>query len=420
MLSSNLNILNHGGISMTKNNRPLMRPDKQLSTAVWLLIIFGCFMIASTAVGSTTTQSNIVISTILKQLIFVAGAAILMKLLQEYGSLQLFSHVAKPLCVLWLLAMLACFAFPGVYGSHAWIQLGPVSLQPSEFGKPLLIMLCADAVRKAKTDPERREKFTTCFKFPLAFIAADIALLIMQKDYGTLVITVCIGLACMLMPGWKSLRRVQRRLILGFSTLVIAGIVLIYSGILSSVLAQFPATSHVAIRIENMIDPYTDIYGEGYQPANALYSIGSANFFGKGFGNSARKYGYLTQADNDYILAVTIEETGIAGLAILVGFYILVEYRLFWYAFKTRSTPYKVLLSGTAIYLFLHLALNIGGVSGLIPMTGIPLLFISSGGSSLWAAATAIGVSQNAICHIRAKEIKRKRVRHESRVLRNV
>lgn len=396
-----------------------LRPDKPLATGVWMLIIFGCFMIASTSVGSTTTQSNIVLTTIVKQLIFVFGAFVLMKSLERWASLQLFSSLAKPLCLLWGCTMAACFAFPGIYGSHAWIQLGPVSLQPSEFGKPLLILLCADAVRQAKRNSGLRRNFSDCFKTPMLFMAADAVLLIFQKDYGTLIITLLIGVSCMLIPGWKTLRRTQRRIILLISSLVIIAVVLIYSGLLSKILVQFPATSHIAIRIENMINPYTDIYGEGYQPANALYSIGSANIFGKGFGNSARKYGYLTQADNDYILAVTIEETGIIGLALLLGLYILVEYRLFWYAFKTRSTAYKVLLCGTAIYLFLHLVLNIGGVSGLIPMTGIPLLFISSGGSSLWAAATAIGLSQNAICHIRAKEITR-RVPHGRRVLRNV
>ena len=146
-------------------------------------------------------------------------------------------------------------------------------------------------------------------------------------------------------------------------------------------------------------------YGEGYQPANSLYGIGSSNFFGRGIGNSMRKFGYLTQAENDYILAVIIEETGVFGLGLIVFFYFVLVYRLFYYALRTNELTYKVTLVGIATYISMHFILNVGGVACLIPFTGVPLLFISSGGSSLFAVSFSIGIAQSCIRRIRNKEM---------------
>lgn len=173
----------------------------------------------------------------------------------------------------------------------------------------------------------------------------------------------------------------------------------------TDLLAQTPL-AHIATRIVNAKNPYSDIYGTGYQPANSLYGIADSHVIGKGFGNSSRKYGYLTQADNDYILAVTIEETGILGFAFIIFLYGVIEYRLIYYALRTQDTVKKMILIGTGTYLFLHFALNVGGVGALIPMTGIPLLFISSGGSSLLAVSFALGLCQQMISKIREKEMK--------------
>lgn len=130
--------------------------------------------------------------------------------------------------------------------------------------------------------------------------------------------------------------------------------------------------AHIAVRVENFKNPYNDVYGDGYQPANSLYGIASSNIVGKGIGNSARKYGYLTQADNDYILAVLIEETGIFGLFGLVILYGIIEFRLFYYAFKTSEDMYKIILGGAGVYLFMHFFLNAGGVASLIPLPEYP------------------------------------------------
>ena len=149
------------------------------------------------------------------------------------------------------------------------------------------------------------------------------------------------------------------------------------------------------------IKPFLNPYGTGLQLINGLFGIANSNFIGRGIANSTRKMGFLTQADNDFIFSIVIEELGIFGLLFIVLGYIVIVQRLVHYALRTKSEGYKIILMGTAMYIIAHFVLNVGGVSGLIPATGVPLLFISSGGSSLMAIMAALGICQSIIARIR-------------------
>ena len=152
---------------------------------------------------------------------------------------------------------------------------------------------------------------------------------------------------------------------------------------------------HVAVRIENALNPFTDPHNNGYQLINGLYGFARSGFTGVGLGNSIQKYGYVTQSDNEFILSIIVEELGIFGLMVVVLGYVVILQRLFYYAFHTKSEGYKVILVGTAMYIFIHFALNVGGVSGLIPLTGVPLLFISSESKRTLPIAIYSFVKQN-------------------------
>ena len=152
-----------------------------------------------------------------------------------------------------------------------------------------------------------------------------------------------------------------------------------------------------------------DLYGQSYQPANALYGIANSNIVGQGIGGSSRKFGYLTQADSDYILAIVIEETGIFGPGLHCG-------RL-WHPAVSGCSNMRLrpalcpIRSCSAAALFIslaHFVLNIGGVSALIPLTGVPLLFISNGGTALVSSYLTIGICQNVIANINRKELSSK------------
>ena len=154
-----------------------------------------------------------------------------------------------------------------------------------------------------------------------------------------------------------------------------------------------------------MYNPFNDSqqgYGEGYQMIQGLYSIANHSI---DFGNSIQKYGWLTQADSDYIFSIVIEETSLIGLFTILFGYGYICFILFKHAIKSRSEGFKVILMGCAMYIIVHFVVNVGGVGGLIPLTGVPLLLISSGGSSTLATCIALGVSDACISYMNAQGV---------------
>lgn len=381
--------------------------DGMITFIMLVLMLFGSLMIVSTNVGQTVYNSNIVLSTTIRQIIIMGiGYAIYV------GSSKMFSFrwaafLQFPLFVAMVVMMILPFFFAESGGAHAWIRLpGGFTIQPAEFLKPFLIVLVANAMYQAKKKKERLVQENLLMRFPYICLFVFSVLLVMQKDLGTMAIVVVTFFTCVLIPTEKVLIVAQKRIIV-VGLLGVIGVIGLFgvTDIGTKALENVPGAYHITTRIRNAKNPYEDIYGEGYQPANSLFGIGSSNIVGKGIGDSTRKYGYLTQADNDYILAVIIEETGVFGLGLIVVLYVLLIGRLFFYAFKTNEVVYKIILGGTAAYIFMHFFLNVGGVACLIPFTGVPILFISSGGSSLFSVCLALGICQNSIRLIRQREM---------------
>lgn len=147
-------------------------------------------------------------------------------------------------------------------------------------------------------------------------------------------------------------------------------------------------------RIASWLNPLKDIYGSNYQIINGFVGYTNGGLIGRGFGNSIMKFGYIPEAQNDFISSIIVEELGLVGFAAFFIPYSIIIYRLFRYAFCMKESRDKLTLIGIASYFFVHLMVNVGGVSGLIPMTGVPLLLISAGGTSTLMALTCIGVAQ--------------------------
>lgn len=390
--------------------------DPWIQIAVIILVVFGTMMVISTNVGNTTTNANAVLNTTIRQCVFLVVSYFCMWVANRMFRFRWFSSIELLVIAAVFIVMLLPLGFAESGGSRAWIRLpGGFSIQPSEFAKPVLILMCACAIYNVYKYPDRIKSISKLFgrAFLLYFVLC--ITLFLQRDMGTLAIVSGIFFVCLLVPGYPSLARFQKWL---KRLVIVSGVcafTLFWATDIGIDFLKNTSFSHIATRIENAKDPYNDIYGDGYQLSNALYGIGSGGLFGKGIGESARKYGYLTQADNDYIFAVIVEETGIFGVAILCFGYGMLIYRLFYYAFKTNEIAFKIVLIGTASYFFLHFFLNVGGVTGLVPSTGIPLLFVSSGGSSLMAGAVTIGLCQQCISNIRIKEMPRLYAKREGK-----
>ncbi len=380
--------------------------DGMITVIILILMLFGSLMIVSTNVGRTVYNSNVVLNTTIRQMIIMGIGYFIYIFSAKYFSIRWASFLEK-FAVLGLVGLLLLtFFFSESGGSHAWIRLGSFTLQPSEFTKVFIVLTVALSLYRAKRKKKLYKKGMGMFKFPWICMAVFGGLILAQKDMGTLAILTMTFLTCLLIPSETHLVRGQKWIMRFLFIGIVSAIGLFgVTDIGTQFLAKTSFTSHIATRIYNMKNPYENIYGEGYQSANSLYGIGSSNVVGKGIGDSSRKYGYLTQADNDYILAVIIEETGVFGFGLIVVMFLLLIGRLFYYAFKTNEVVFKVILVGVGTYFFMHFFLNVGGVACLIPFTGVPILFISSGGSSLFAACLSLGICQYCIRLIREREM---------------
>ncbi len=374
--------------------------DVALQAAVLILIAFGTLMIISTNAGKAGGLL-VLVKVILKQMAFVVFSYVLMTFFANNFTMTR----AKKLYLYAGLILLGLLAFTLVsketFGSKAWIQIPipgmEVTLQPSEFAKIFMVVIMAVYVELAG---RKNYDFWTIVRIPVIFFIVFFVIILFQRDLGTMLVLTMITIICFLIPTHRSLRKAQRTVKL----LLIVGTVctlFLMSETGSTMVAKLPVFKHVSSRVDIAIDPFQHPHGVGYQLTNGLYGSARGGITGVGFGSSIQKYGYLTQSDNDFILSIVVEELGVFGLGIVVIGYLLILQRLFYYAFHTQSEGYKIILIGTGMYIFVHFVLNVGGVSGLIPLTGVPLLFISSGGSSLMSIMSAIGISQGVISRIR-------------------
>lgn len=372
--------------------------DFWLHLSSLVLILFGSLMILSTSVGSASQDDTLVVARVaFKQTVFVIAGYIIMIFLANNFTMLRSRKYGRLIGFALIIACLSTLAFAGAGGSRAWIRLGPISIQPSEFVKVFMVVMTAVSIEVAG---RRNFDWWRIIKTPFLFLCAFVIILILQRDLGTLVVIGMLSVISILIPSHKNLRKVQKvvkvALVLGF-----VGVLFLMTPPGLELITKIPVFSHVGTRFANAVNPFSDPYGDGYQSVQGLVSIATGGLIGKGIGQSQQKFGFLTQADNDFILAVVIEELGIFGLAIIVIGYTIIIQRLFHYAYRTKSEGYKIILIGTAMYIFLHFFLNVGGVGGLIPLTGVPLLFISSGGSALISIMSAIGISQAIISKIR-------------------
>ena len=372
--------------------------------AVLILILFGTLMIVSTNVGNTTKDPYIIPKVWQSSCFFIIVSYVLMTFFANNFTMKRAQKLFPVFGIGIIIALFSTQLFEGVLGSKAWIRipipgLGEMTIQPSEFAKVYMVVVMAVFVEL--TARRRKFKFWTIVRIPVYFFMVIVAAILLQKDLGTLFVLVLLCAICFLIPSHISLHKQQRWVRLGLIIGCIS-IVFIMSEPVIDFLNGIGPLQHVAVRIENALNPFTDPHNNGYQLINGLYGFARSGFTGVGLGNSIQKYGYLTQSDNDFILSIIVEELGIFGLMVVVLGYVVILQRLFLLCLSHgRVRAIRSVLVGTAMYIFIHFALNVGGVSGLIPLTGVPLLFISSGGSSLMSIMTAIGISQSVISRIR-------------------
>ncbi len=382
--------------------------DKLIHLAVIILMVFGTIMIASASMGLKTGDNRYLIITVVKQIVYVTfGYALMLMAANRFKFDSIRGSNFPPYVIAVVGALIACRAFKPVNGSYGWIRIPfpgtQVTIQPSEFAKVVAILIvaayCGDFKRSFKG-------FWEMMKVPILFLCLFLGIiLVIQHDLGSAVVIFLVTCVCYLIPEHPQLKTFQTGLKIVFWCFVGFVIFLLATDTGLKIIQALPLENYQINRFLSAIDPTIDKYNSSYQLLKGLTSFASGGWFGRGFGNSVLKYSDFPETNTDYILAILVEEFGYVGFLLLMSVYCLILARLFYYILKLRSEKGRIILTGTAMYLLVHLFFNIGGVTGLIPLTGVPLLMISAGGSSTVAFMLAIGISQAVIRMYNRKEI---------------
>lgn len=373
--------------------------DLVLHIAVILLSVFGIIMIGSASMGSAVTRPVTLILNIVKQLLFVAFGYFLMSFAsRKFKTDFLKGNTFAMLIILLVLMLLACRAFTAVNGSYAWIRipLGPteVTIQPSEFAKIAAFLLIAGHLAD-RHDAKGTEWDMVKRPFGIILMFLLIIMLI-QKDLGSAAVLLLISMICVEVPKNRKLKKTQM-IIRVLIVLGVVGAVYILSPSGEALIEKLPLKDYQKNRFLSAINPFEDPYNNGYQLIQSLIAFADGGLFGRGLGQSIRKYMNFPEATNDFILAIVVEELGFVGFCFLMVLYGIIIFKLLDYARKIRNETGQIILVGTAMYFLIHIFLNVGGVTGLIPLTGVPLPLMSSGGSSAMSFMLSIGLSQSVI-----------------------
>ncbi len=353
-------------------------PDKFLAAVILILVVFGLTVLASASSELGKTRFNDSYYYIKHQLMNGASFGTVGLLIGYFIYYQRWKKVAFPILLLGLVALSLVFTHFGVQakGANRWVSFGPISFQPGEFMKFAFLVYLAAWLSNAKTD---RTKNFTAGLLPFLLVSGIIAVLfLLEPATSTMAILLLSGLAVYFVSG----ARLKYLATVGvLSVVILAAVVYL--------------TPYRRARILTFLNPNADAQGQSYQINQALIAIGSGGLSGVGYGRSATKASYLPAPIDDSIFAVIGEELGFLGTSAIVTLFSILVLRLFWLAKEVRDNFGRFLLVGFGSLIALQSLVNMSAISGIIPLTGIPLPFVSFGGTSLAVFLTMSGIALN-------------------------
>ncbi|WP_172250059.1 putative lipid II flippase FtsW [Saccharibacillus deserti] len=375
--------------STTKTRPPKAPPDFQLLILTLILTGFGLLMVFSASSSFTLLSSkfrNDPFYFALPQFQY-ALLGIVVMLVTMNIPYKRFKKLFVPMFLLTFALLLLVLFMPAVNGAHSWIELGPISVQPTELAKISTILYLAALISKKG---ERFRDLRSGFMPVIVIVSVIAGLVMLQPDLGSCVILVS---ACFLViyAGGASIKH-----ILG-SVMILGLILALFLGgkelLTQKTADEAEATSNYQVgRIQAYLDPFADPQGSTQNLLNSLIAIGEGGATGAGYGQSIQKLSYLSNPHNDFIFAIIGEEFGFIGTAVFLLLYLYFLWR--GLLVSLRCTDIFGTLTGVGIVglIGIQAFINIGGVTNTIPLTGVTLPFISHGGTSLLITLFSMGI----------------------------
>jgi cell division protein FtsW len=379
-------IENSGGRGDTAEGRPPRRRrtsnSHQLEYHLLLLltlglVAFGLIMVYSASSGIAVVNGANPLSPLLRQGTYaILGIGCMVGAARfRYRRWRLLAPLLMLIALIGLLAVKVPGIGVRVNGAERWIVAGPLTLQPSEFAKLAMVVFCAAVLTARKRPPRSIKELANPVGLTALIVCGLVAL---EPDLGT---TIAIAI---MITGVLIVAGTPFKLLVGTFGTVSAGAALVIS-----------QNAYMHARLLAFLHPWQDAGGSGYQNVQALLSLGSGGIWGKGLGQGTVKNGYLPEAPSDMIAAVIGEELGLIGILVTVCAFAAFAVLGFRIAMRTKDPFGRFLATGITCLVTGQAVVNLGAVLGFLPLTGVPLPLISSGGSSLIVFLTLIGTLLN-------------------------
>lgn len=358
--------------------------DYTLIIAIILLSLFGLVMVYSASMASAVQRYGVESDYFYqkqKLYLIVSGLIFIFIALFPYKIMKS-TKFLLPMVGLSILSLLGLFVFGQVRGNaQSWYDFGFISIQPAEFVKISLIIYLSAVYAKKQA---YINKFNHGVLPPLAYLVIVLGLIAFQPDFGTALIIGLIAGTIIISSGMN---------IKTITKLVLLGMILLSPVIL--VLQEEIFSEKRLERFQVLSNPFEDELDSGFHLANSYIAIGSGGVNGLGLGKSVQKLGYLPESHTDFIMAVIAEELGVWGVSFVILTLAYIVLRGIYLGLRCKDPFGSLLAIGISSMIGIQSFINLAGVSGVMPLTGVPLPFVSYGGSSLLQLAIAAGILVN-------------------------
>ena len=386
-----------------KHERRHVRLDWVVALTLLVLLVLSCMMVYSASmIGNKygTFTSGIPVSEtyfLQRQAMWVVLAYIAFLVFSVAIPFEVFknkSFLMNGYLVIAFLLFVPLF-MPSINGARSWIRIGAFSFQPSTLAQLFIIMYMAYILETRKIKLRQictSSELLKMFGIPLGLVT----IIALQNDTGMILITLSVMGIMTLCSNMHS-QNIKKIL----SLAIVAGVAVLMLFMLKSALFS-SGTSYRTNRLKVFLNPFSeDLAAAADQVINSYVAFGNGGLFGRGLGNSIQKLGYLPEAHTDFILAIIAEELGFIGVLFVVTLLLIIIGKVIFSGTKSRNTFSAMYSLGFASLLVVQGVVNIGGVTASIPMTGVPLPFISNGGSSILVLSVGLGIATNILAHVK-------------------
>lgn len=289
--------------------------------------------------------------------------------------------------------LIAAFFFEPTNGAWGWIRIAGFSIQPAEYLKFIVVWYLA--VTFSYRQKGIKHEFVRTVIGPMAIVLVLTGILAFYPDFGNAVIVLLLAFVVLLSSGINYMYT----LFLGVGGILLSVIVI---EVVNLTQGKFLPT-YVYNRFSAFLNPFADQYNTGHQMVNGYYAMFNGGLFGRGLGNSIQKRGFLNEAHTDYIFSIVMEELGLIPSIMILGLLFYMVARIFLIAIRSQDPFNSMMCISIGSLFILQIFINLGGITGIIPLTGITFPFLSQGGSSLLMLSICIGF----VLNISADEKKR-------------